>query len=124
MMTCIAVALTCWLCALVAAPQRPLPGNEVQELVYIRLLGRRERVMLLALAMTIVAFASIVATLPQRAGAETDRLVRSGTSCIQLLGETDPCVTVQPGTRVVRERDDEGRAVIVSTYIPSGARTP
>jgi hypothetical protein len=124
MMTCIAVALTCWLCALAASPQKPLPDNEIQELVYARLLGRRERVMLLAVAMTIVAFASIVATLPQRAGAETGRLTRSSTSCIQLLDETDPCITVQPGTRAVRERDDEGRAVIVSTYVPSSSKAP
>jgi hypothetical protein len=124
MMTCIAVAFTCWLCALVASPQRPLPGNEVQELVYIRLLGRRERVMLLAMAMTVIAFASIIVTLPQRAGAETDDLVISRSSCMPLLGGLDPCVTAQPGTRAVREIQDDGRSVIVSTYIPDSTKLP
>lgn len=123
-MTFIAVALTCWLCTLVASPQKPLPGNEVQELVYARLLGRRERVMLLAIAMTIIAFASIVMTLPQRAGAEASRLSRSGMSCAQLLEELDPCVTIQPGTRAVRERQDDGSVVIVSTYVSGGPKTP
>ena len=123
-MTFIAVALTCWLCALVASPQKPLPGNEVQELVYARLLGRRERVMLLAIAMTIVAFASIVVTLPQRAGAEASKLPRSGMSCAQLLEERDPCVTIQPGTRAIREKQDDGSIVIVSTYVPSGPTPP
>ena len=123
-MTFIAVALTCWLCALVASPHKPLPGNEVQELVYARLLGRRERVMLLAIAMTIIAFASIVMTLPQRAGAEAGRLSRSGMSCAQLLEELDPCVTVRPGTRAVWERGDDGQPVIVSTFVPSGLKSP
>jgi len=41
MLTLIAIPLTCWLCAFVAIPRKPLPGNEVQELVYARLLGRQ-----------------------------------------------------------------------------------
>lgn len=36
-----AIPLMCWLCVLVAMPHKPLPNNEVQELVYARLLGRQ-----------------------------------------------------------------------------------
>jgi hypothetical protein len=123
-MTIIAIALTCWLCALAAAPQKPLPGNEAQELVYARLIGRREWVMLLAVVMTVVAFVSIIMTLPQRAGPETSRLPRSGMACAHFLEELKPCVTVQPGMRAVRERRGDGSAVIVSTYFPSVPKTP
>ncbi|MDQ6748939.1 MAG: hypothetical protein M3010_12650 [Candidatus Dormibacteraeota bacterium] len=41
MATLIAVPLTCWLCVLIALPRRPLPGCEVQDLVYTWLLGRQ-----------------------------------------------------------------------------------
>ncbi len=37
------IPLTCWACALLAAPRRPAFGNEVEELVYSRLLGRTAR---------------------------------------------------------------------------------
>lgn len=38
MVTLATIALTCWLCTLIALPRKPLPNNEVQELVYTRLL--------------------------------------------------------------------------------------
>jgi hypothetical protein len=123
MLTCIALALTCWLCAFVASPRKPLPGTEVQELVYVRLLGRWERVVLLAVVMTIVAFASIVAAVPERAGAEIRRLVPPSAVCTQLMEEMDPCLTIAPGTRAVGEIQDNGKAAIVSTYVPSGPKT-
>src|SRR5690242_12795065 len=58
------IPLTCWLCALVAIPRRPLPGNEVQELVYARLLGRQQRLVLLALVVSLVVGFSFVVRLP------------------------------------------------------------
>ena len=33
MVTLAAVALTCWVCSLLALPRKPLPNDEVQELV-------------------------------------------------------------------------------------------
>ena len=54
--TTAAIPLTCWLCALIAAPRRPRVGNEVAELVYIRLLGRQQRLVLLAAVATAVLF--------------------------------------------------------------------
>jgi hypothetical protein len=50
MLITLAVPLACWLCALVALPRRPLPGDEAQELAYRRLIGRHH--LLLACAMT------------------------------------------------------------------------
>jgi hypothetical protein len=65
-----AIPLTCWLCVLVAMPRKPLPDNEVQELVYSRLLGRQQRLALLALVVTAAAFIVFVAGLSQEAGAK------------------------------------------------------
>lgn len=41
MWTLIALPVTCWVCTLLATPRRPHLGNEVEELVYARLLGRQ-----------------------------------------------------------------------------------
>jgi hypothetical protein len=62
----VAIPLTCWMCALVAIPRRPRRGNEVEEFVYARLLGRSQRVALLALVVTAVAFFTFVLALPDR----------------------------------------------------------
>jgi hypothetical protein len=63
MFTVVAIPLTCWLCALVASPRRPRFGNEVEELVYSRLLGRQQLVTLLAIAATAIAAFVLVITL-------------------------------------------------------------
>jgi hypothetical protein len=47
------IPLTCWLCALVAIPRRPMPGDEAQELAYRRLVGRYHWLLLGAAAMTV-----------------------------------------------------------------------
>jgi hypothetical protein len=60
------VPLTCWLCVLVASPRRPRLGNEVEELVYTRLLGRQQLLTLLAIVMTAMAGLIIVLTLPSQ----------------------------------------------------------
>ena len=59
-----AIPLTCWLCALLALPRRPRPGNEIAELVYARLLGRQQRLLLLAVVVTAMTFLAIVVHLP------------------------------------------------------------
>ncbi|MDQ6834358.1 MAG: hypothetical protein M3008_13260 [Chloroflexota bacterium] len=67
------VAATCWLCALIATPRRPLLNNEVQELVYTRLLGRQHLLMLLALAATAGTFLVFtVGAVPGRGNADLD----------------------------------------------------
>ncbi len=64
MWTLIAIPGTCWLCALLAQPRQPLLGNESEDLVYRRLLGRQHRVVLLALLLTLAAFIALIAALP------------------------------------------------------------
>ncbi len=64
MVAYMAIPLTCWVCALLARPRRPHIGNEVEEFVYARLLGRSQRVALLALVVTAVAFFTFVVALP------------------------------------------------------------
>jgi hypothetical protein len=58
--------LTCWLCALIALPRRPRLGNEVEELVYTRLLGRGQWLVLLASVVTVVTLLGFVLALPRR----------------------------------------------------------
>jgi hypothetical protein len=79
-----AISVTCWLCALVASPRKPLPGNEVEELVYARLLGRQHRLALLALVVTIVAFVAVVIALPQR-------IPRSESAVAEMRQASDVC---------------------------------
>lgn len=67
--TFIAVSITCWACALVALPRKPRLGNEVEELIYTRLLGRQRRIVLLALGVTAALFLAAVVALPQQVSA-------------------------------------------------------
>lgn len=54
------IPLTCWLCAFIAIPRRPRIGNEVEELVYARLLGGHQRLVLLALIVSAIAFFTLL----------------------------------------------------------------
>jgi hypothetical protein len=67
--TLIAVSVTCWLCALVALPRKPRLGNEVEELIYARLLGRQRRVALLAIGVTAALLLTAIVALPQQVNA-------------------------------------------------------
>jgi hypothetical protein len=60
------IPLTCWVCAWLARPHKPRYGDEVQELVYGRLLGRQGRLTLLALILTAGMLLGLAITLPQR----------------------------------------------------------
>ncbi len=64
MFTVVAIPLTCWICALLAIPRRARFGNEIEELVYSRLLGGQHRITLLALLVTAVAFVAFVIAIP------------------------------------------------------------
>ncbi|MGI8857016.1 MAG: hypothetical protein ACR2JW_14810 [Thermomicrobiales bacterium] len=90
-----AIPLTCWLCALVAIPRKPLPNNEVQELVYSRLLGRQERLALLAFVVTAVAFIVFVAGLSQRAGANEESVAGGQQICSNAHAPLSTCYTRQ-----------------------------
>jgi hypothetical protein len=66
-MPALAVAvLLCWVMVFAARPRRPLLGDEVQELVYSRLLGRQQMLTLLALFATAMMLLMVVISMPQR----------------------------------------------------------
>lgn len=91
-----AIPLTCWLCALVAMPRKPLLNNEVQELVYSRLLGRQQRLALLAFIVTAAAFMIFVAGLSQRAGANEKSVAGGQQICSSAPTPLSRCYTRQP----------------------------
>lgn len=62
----IATILTCWCCALLARPRRPRPGNEVEELVYARLLGRQQLLLGIAAVVTALTMLALIVILPRR----------------------------------------------------------
>ncbi len=75
------IPLTCWACALLAAPRRPAFGNEEDELVYSRLLGRQELLRLLAIVATGVAFFAFVLALPSHAARDAGYSRAGGHYC-------------------------------------------
>lgn len=116
MATLAAIACTCWLCSLIALPRKPAAGIEAQELVYVRLLGRQQILLLLALIVTAGAVLSlIIAIRPGRIDPNLDALRRPNASCIRDAYDPGTCAAPQAGTRAIREIQDDGRAAIVAT---------
>lgn len=60
MITFAAIALTCWLCALLAIPGRPVAHDEGQELVYRRLIGRQQWLVAYAILATAAAVIALL----------------------------------------------------------------
>ena len=129
--TCIAVALTTWLCALIAVPRKPLPGHETAELVYARLLGRQRWLALLAAGATVfMAFTLLLAHLPQDARPQpfmpaaplslrAEREQVPPTCPAPPAGGVPTCYELQPGGTwlVVRQQGDgtwRGVATVVT----------
>ncbi len=85
------IPLTCWLCAWLARPRKPLRGNEVQELVYGRLLGRQQCLIVLALLLTGGMLLCMIGTLPQRADNTLQAVRGAHAECVAQMGrdETD-----------------------------------
>lgn len=92
-----AIPLTCWLCALVAMPRKPQWGNEVEELVYSRLLGRQQRLVMLAFGLTVAAILTFVLALPGRAATDPDRQSAVRQMCTDRPANVPTCYTRQPG---------------------------
>ncbi len=78
-----AIPLTCWICALLAAPRKPRIGNEVEELIYSRLLGRQELLALLALFVTAITFLVVVTHLPQQLDPDLNTVRQAREACIE-----------------------------------------
>ncbi len=83
------IPLTCWLCAWLAKPSKPLRGNEVQELVYGRLLRQQRRLTLLALLLTGGMLLCMVITLPQRTDSTLQAVRGANAECVVQLGKDE-----------------------------------
>ncbi|MCA1669232.1 MAG: hypothetical protein LC793_17935 [Thermomicrobia bacterium] len=62
----VAMVVTCWLCLAIVTPRKPQWGNEVEELVYTRLLGRQHLLFGITAVMTAALVLALVVTLPKR----------------------------------------------------------
>lgn len=106
------IPLTCWLCVLIAMPRKPLPDNEVQELVYSRLLGRHQRLTLLAVSLTGAALLTFILALPSHP--TTDPLRRPAVTqvCTDRPTRLPICYTWQPsGGWLVEQWEADGRVI-------------
>lgn len=102
-------ATTLWIAVFLVAPHKPLPNNEVQELVYARLLGRQQRVILLAVIVTAVAFLALIADMPHRTDALADTAPRTRHLCNDLPMGQLICYTLQPtGIWVTEQLQPDG----------------
>jgi len=86
-----AIPLTCWLCALIAIPRAPRVGNEVEELVYARLLGRQQWLVLLASGLTGAALLTIILALPGHAASDPGRVAEVGQVCTDRAANAPTC---------------------------------
>jgi hypothetical protein len=109
-----AIPLTCWLCALLARPLRPRPGNEVQELVYARLLGRQQWLVLLAFTATVALVMFLILRLPAQLNPDLSVLRQARAGCgaqVQAFssGNAPICYVAQADGRVVQQQlQDDG----------------
>jgi|SRR5690349_8012222 hypothetical protein len=110
-----AIPLTCWLAVFIATPRRPLPGNEIEELVYARLLGRQQRLRLLALVATALLFLVFVLTLPQRVDPDLRDVRAAGRICNYPSVGFPTCYRLQPGGMWAQEELVDGAWVVVGT---------
>ncbi len=132
-----AIPLTCWICALLATPRKPRIGNEVEELVYSRLLGRRELLALLAFFVTAITLLVIVTRLPQRLDPDLNTVRQAHAACVearQVASSTADggatvlphCLALQPGGTWVEqmERADGSWLVVATLASPPVYRPP
>jgi hypothetical protein len=70
-----ASAVSLWIAAWVAIPHKPFSANEVQALVYSRLIGRQQRLVALALVGTAMLLITVIVAVSQSLQADADRAV-------------------------------------------------
>lgn len=97
MWSLVAIPATCSVSALVAAPRRARVGNEVAEPVNARLLGRQQRLVLLALLVTSATLIGAVAALLRRIYPDLHALRDARGMCIYPLSGGPVCPVLQPG---------------------------
>lgn len=114
----IATILTCWCCVLLATPRRPLPGNEVEELVYTRLLGRQHLLILVAALVTAATVVGLVVTLPQRLDSALAESRRLNQYCAAAAAGQPLCYRLAPdGQWSEAALQSEGEWVVVGTVL-------
>lgn len=116
-----ASVVSLWLAAFVAMPRQPLPHNEVQELVYARLLGRQNRAILLAIIVTALGFFALVLSVPSNPAAHPNGASPRRQICFDRGISPPTCYTPQPGGAWVAEElqsDGTWRVVGMSYSAP------
>jgi hypothetical protein len=98
-----ASVVSLWLAAFVTMPRKPLPNNEVQELVYARLLGRQHRAVLLATIVTALGFFALVLSVPVRPAAHPNGAPSRRQICFDGAAILLTCYTPQPGGMWIQE---------------------
>lgn len=106
-----AIPATCWLAVFIATPRKPRLGNEIEELVYARLLGRQHLLRLFALIVTGAMFLALVVTLPSR----VDPTLRSHRVCADSPSGKSTCYSPQSdGTWTQEELENDGAWRVVA----------
>jgi hypothetical protein len=94
-----AIPLACWFAAFIATPRKPCLGNEIEELVYSRLLGRQELLRLLASIVTGLAFLAFVLGLANQGARDAGFDLASRHYCTPPEADVPHCDTFQPDGR-------------------------
>jgi hypothetical protein len=113
--------ISIWTAAMLAMPRRPLPNNEVEELVYSRLLGRQHRLILLAVIVTAIGFLVLILSMPSSFAARANSVRPRQQVCFNLPAAPPTCYTPQPGGAWLEEQmqpDGTWRAIGVSYSAP------
>ncbi len=114
-----------WIAAFIAMPRKPLPHNEMQELVYTRLLGGHHRVLLLAVVGTVIGLLVLVLSMPSSVTALSNRTTSRQQVCYH-GGASPTCYTPQPGGAWLEEElqaDGTWRVVGTSFVAPQAPGT-
>jgi hypothetical protein len=93
-------AVSLWLAAFLCQPRRPRAGCEEMERVYFRLLGQRDRLIVIAIALTLVAF---VAGVIGMAGAANDDLALLRNPCGDAGNRGSWCWSLDSDNRWIRK---------------------
>lgn len=125
-MSLVMIAGTLWLAALVATPRRPPFGNEVAELVYARLLGRREWLALLAAIATGAALLALILSLPARVDPDLAAVREARRYCGRAAHGVAACDELQPGGAwaALERRANGPWAVVAIAWTPPSFAPP
>lgn len=83
------IPLTCWICAWIARPRTLRLDNEVAAFVYTRLLGRHQRLTLLALVLTGGMLLTLILSLPERIDSNLQSVRGAHAQCVAQMGRDE-----------------------------------